>query len=240
MSSMRRYGLFGTLAVVALAAGGAQAQPVAPAAAAQGQAPPGQAPGQAPGQGAGMGADTTRTLIVGENPSIDHRAQPGGGMGAPTVTTANFWRVSWSPVGPGAACFVIVNDPRPAAQKFVITDNPKLAEYIASKEVLGRLIPTWNDPPFTVVTGTVTQKTDGTNGRTETCQGDGRTVELKWTGGLSEPRFIDFPFARRFGVIMTLSAVRSKEQEIVIDGKRAPGQYASGFLALNETWRVEK
>jgi len=125
--------------------------------------------------------DTTRTLIVGENPSIDHKAKPGG-FEVPSVTTANLWRVSWSPFGPGVACFIIVNEPTPAAQKFVITDNPKLAEYIASKEVLERLIPTWN----------------------------------------------------------TLSGVNSKQQEIVIDGKRAPGQYASGFLALNETWRVEK
>ena len=161
-------------------------------------------------------------------------------MGSPTVTTANFWRVSWSPVGPGTACFIIVNEPKEAAQKFVITDNPKLAEYISSKEVLARLIPAWNDPPFMVIEGTVTQKTDGTTSRTETCRGGSYTVELKWTGGLSEPRWIDFPFARKFGVIMTLSAVNSKQQEIVINGKRAPGQYASGFLALNETWRVEK
>ena len=203
---------------------------------------PGAAQGQPQGQpgGAGVGMDSTRTLIVAENPSIEHRAQPGGAMGSPTVTTANFWRVSWSPAGPGAACFIIVNDPQPAAQKFVITDNPKLADYISSKEVLARLIPAWNDPPFTVIDGTITQKTDGTAGRTETCRGGNYTVELKWTGGLSEPRWIDFPFARKFGVIMTLSAVNSKQQEIVINGKRAPGQYASGFLALNETWRVEK
>jgi len=189
--------------------------------------------------GAQQPPDNTRTLIVGENPSIDHKAKPGG-FEVPSVTTANLWRVTWSPVGPGVACFVIVNEPTPAAQKFVITDNPKLAEYIASKEILERLIPTWNAPPFETIVGTVTQHNDGVNGRTETCQGGGHTVELKWTGGLSEPRWIDFAFARQFGVIMTLSGVNSKQQEIVIDGKRAPGQHASGFLALNETWRVEK
>lgn len=183
--------------------------------------------------------DTSRTLIVGENPSIDHKAKPGG-FEVPSVTTANLWRVSWSPVGPGVACFIIVNEPTPAAQKFVITDNPKLAEYIASKEVLERLIPTWNDPPFKTIVGTVTQHTDGTDSRTETCKGGNYTVELKWTGGLSAPRWIDFDFARQRGVIMTLSGVNSKQQEIVINGKRAPGQHASGFLALNETWRVEK
>lgn len=183
--------------------------------------------------------DTSRTLIVGENPSIDHKAKPGG-FEVPSVTTANLWRVTWSPVGPGVACFIIVNEPTPAAQKFVITDNPRLAEYIASKEVLARLIPTWNDPPFKTIVGTVTQHADGINSRTETCKGGEYTVDLKWTGGLSEPRWIDFPFARQHGVIMTLSGVNSKQQEIVINGKRAPGQHASGFLALNETWRVEK
>lgn len=182
--------------------------------------------------------DNTRTLIVGENPSIDHKARPGG-FDVPSVTTANFWRVSWSPAGPGVACFVIVNDPTPAAQKFVITDNPALADYIASGEVLGRLLPDWNKPAFQTIVGTVTQHTDGTNSRTETCEGGGHKVELKWTGGLSEPNWIDFPFARQFGVIMTLAGVNSQKQEIILDGKRAPGEFASGFLALNETWRLE-
>ena len=191
------------------------------------------------GVAAGVGVDNTRILIVAENPSIDHRVQPNMGMGAPSVTSANFWRVTWSPVGPGTACFITVNEPTPNAQKFVITDNPELAAYISSAEVLERLIPDWNDPPFQVIEGTITQTNDGVNSRIETCSGGGNTVELKWTDGLSSPRWIDFPFARQFGVIMTLSAVNSGRQEIVINGKRAPGEFASGFLALNETWRVE-
>ncbi len=192
--------------------------------------------------GAGSGTDNTRVLIVGENPSIQHRAsaQESSFSPNPPVTDANFWRVSWSPVGPGAACFITVNDPTPAAQKFVITDNPKLAEYIASKEVLERLIPQFNTPPYKVIEGTVTQATSGMESRTETCKGGGYTVELKWTGGIKEASFIDFPFARSRGVIMTLNIVNTGQQEIVINGKRAPGQYARGMLALNETWRVER
>ncbi|KAB2874426.1 MAG: hypothetical protein IT503_09505 [Burkholderiaceae bacterium] len=35
-------------------------------------------------------------------------------------------------------------------------------------------------------------------------------------------------------------AAAARGPKIIVNGKRAPGQYASGFLALNETWRLEK
>jgi hypothetical protein len=163
-------------------------------------------------------AEGGRMLIVGENPGIDHKVQPNMGMGSPSVSNANFWRVTWSPVGPGTACFITVNEPTPAAQKFVITDNPKLAEYIASREVLGRLIPTFNEPAFKVIKGKITQKLDGNEGRTETCKGGKYTVQLQWSGGISEPQYTDFGFARQFGVIMTLAVAQAKHYEITING----------------------
>lgn len=182
----------------------------------------------------------TRTLIVGENPSIKHNSVQNAGMGTPAVTDANFWRVTWSPVGPGAACFITVNDPQPNAQKFVITDNPELAKYIASGEVLGRLLPNFNVPEYKIIEGTVTQETNGTESRFETCKGGDYTVELKWSGGLQEPWFMEaFEFALQRGVIMSLAGVNSGKQEITINGKRAPGQYANGFMALNETWLLK-
>lgn len=189
--------------------------------------------------GAGVGTDNSKILIVAENPAIDHKTAPNMGMGSASVTSANFWRVYWSPVGPGTACFITVNEPTPNAQKFVITDNPKLVEYISSKEIIARLLPNWNEPAWKVIPGTVTQATKGNESRTETCKGGDYTVELKWFGGITEPRWIDFGFARQFGITMTISMAGARQHEILINGKRAPGQYASGTLALNETWRIE-
>lgn len=191
----------------------------------------------ASGQGAQQPPDTTKVLIVGENPSITHRANPGGRQGGtpnPTISNANYWRVSWSPVGTGHACFITVNEPTPNATKIVITDNPALAEYI-SKEVMVRLVKDFATPAYTVVPGVITQTTEGAKTRTDLCRGGNYTVELKYSG-LGEPRWE----APGFGVNMTLVMLPVSSAEITINGKRAPGAHSSGFLALNETWRLDK
>jgi hypothetical protein len=223
---------FGAMALVAsvIAIAHAQQAPAGGGAPPAGQKPP--ATGSQAGGGGQPQQDNTRVLIVGENPSITHRAQPG--RENPAIAEANFWRVTWSPVGPGTACFIKVNEPTPNATKMVITDNPKLAEYIA-KDVLGRLMKDFNDPPYVVMQGTVTQTNEGATARTDTCKSGNTTVELKWMG-LGEPRWS----APGFGVNMTLVIVPTASAEIVINGKRAPGAASSGFMALNETWRVDR
>ena len=46
-----------------------------------------------------------KILVAGENPAITLREKEGG----PPLTSVNFWRVHWSPVGSGAVCFVTVS-----------------------------------------------------------------------------------------------------------------------------------
>jgi hypothetical protein len=45
-----------------------------------------------------------KILVAGENPAITLRDKEGGAA----LTSVNFWRVHWSPVGSGAVCFVTV------------------------------------------------------------------------------------------------------------------------------------
>jgi hypothetical protein len=194
---------------------------------------------QAPARGGQAPADTTRVLIAGENPAIAHRGKPGGGAIGdnpqnPMITAAQFWRVSWSPAGPGATCFITVHQPTRNAQKFVVTDNPALAEYIMN-EIMPRLIKDFNDPPYIVERGSIVQTIEGAAAKTETCKSAAHLVELKWMG-LGEPRWM----TPGFGVNMSLVSVPNTSAEILLNGKRAPGEFSSGFIAVNETWRIEK
>jgi hypothetical protein len=232
---MKRHYVFGTIGALALAASVTLAAQ---------QAPAGQAPAGGQGRAGGGAApqqqqDNTRVLIAGENPAITHRGKPGGGpIGDnpenPAITAAQFWRVSWSPAGPGANCFITVNQPTRNAQKFVITDNPALAEYIA-KEIMPRLIRDFNDPPYVIERGTVAQTIEGPSAKTETCKSAAHNVELRWRG-LGEPRWA----APGYGVNMSLVIVPNTSAEILLEGKRAPGEYSSGFIAANETWRIDR
>ena len=240
---MKRHDMVGMVGVLALAASVAlvaQQPPAGGGQTAAGQAPAGApAGGQGRGAGGGQPPDTTRVLIAGENPAIAHRGKPGGGAIGdnpqnPLISGAQFWRASWSPAGPGAACFITVHQPARNAQKFVVTDNPALAEYIA-KDIMTRLIKDFNDPPYAVERGSVTQTIGGATAKTETCKSAAHNVELKWMG-LGEPRWS----TPGFGVNMSLVSVPNTSAEILLDGKRAPGEFSSGFIAVNETWRVER
>src|SRR5512138_3743903 len=46
-----------------------------------------------------------KILVAGENPAITLRDKEGGAA----LTSVNFWRVHWSPVGSGAVCYVTVS-----------------------------------------------------------------------------------------------------------------------------------
>jgi hypothetical protein len=48
-----------------------------------------------------------KVYLSGENPVITLRDTPGGST---TVTQVSFWRIHWSPVGPGHVCFVTSGD----------------------------------------------------------------------------------------------------------------------------------
>jgi hypothetical protein len=220
--------MLGALALAALCIAVVYAQQ-APAPAPQQQPAPAAPTAPAGGQ---QQQDNTFVLIAGENPAITYRNAPG--RQNPVISEANFWHVSWSPFGSGFACFVIVNDPAPNTQKFVITDNPKMAEFIAEK-VLGRLIKGFNDPPYKIMQGTYSQQIDGAVARTDICKSGDTTVEMKYMG-MGEPRW-ETP---GFSVNMSLVIVPVGSAEFLINGKHPPGAVASGFMSVNETWRPAK
>jgi hypothetical protein len=182
-------------------------------------------------------APAQKVIVAGENPAITLRGQEGG----EPLTSVNFWRVHWSPVGAGAVCFITVNAPGAENLRIALYDNPKVLQYVTS-ELMSSLSPTFNTPPFTPHAGKITQSGDMVNERKETCASERYTVELTWRG-FSEARWIDIkPGAE---TSMTFAMVMATGADVVINGRKAPGNVFRGgpgafppsFLAVNETWR---
>ncbi|HEY7441467.1 MAG TPA: hypothetical protein VH701_03530 [Vicinamibacterales bacterium] len=203
-----------------------------------GQAPAGGGSSSPQGQSAPDAATPIpKVLVAGENPAITLRDKEGGR----TLTSVNFWRVHWSPVGSGAVCYVTVDGEGTDKLRIAVHDNPKVLEYV-TKELMSSLMATFDTPPYTPLQGTITQSGDSLNERKETCRSDKYTVELIWRG-FSEPTWVDIrPGAN---TLMTFTMVMARSAEVLINGKKAPGGVFRGgpgafppsFLALNETWR---
>lgn len=184
-------------------------------------------------------APMPKILVAGENPAITLRDKEGG----PPLTSVNFWRVHWSPVGSGAVCFVTVSGQGSGGGdlRIAVHDNSKVLDYV-TRELMSSLMENFNQPPYTPVGGTITQGGDNVTERKETCRSDAYNVELIWRGFL-EPTWVDIrPGAN---VLMTFTMVMAKDAEVIVNGKKAPGRVVPGgrgsfppsFLALNETWR---
>jgi len=180
---------------------------------------------------------TPKILVAGENPAITLRDKEGGAA----LTSVNFWRVHWSPVGSGAICYVTVDGQGTDNLRIAVHDNPKVLDYVTT-ELMSSLLPTFNTPPYVPVKGTITQSGDMVNDRRETCRADAYTIELVWRG-FSVPTWVDIrPGAN---TLMTFTMVMARGAEVTINGKKAPGGVFRGgpgafppsFLALNETWR---
>jgi hypothetical protein len=178
-----------------------------------------------------------KILVAGENPAITLRDKEGGAA----LTSVNFWRVHWSPVGSGAVCFVTVTGQGSGDLRVAVHDNPKVLDYV-TKELMSSLMTNFNTPPYTPVRGTIAQSGDTVNERRETCKSDTHNIELVWRG-FSEPTWVDIkPGAN---VLMTFTMVMASSADVIINGKKAPGgvfrggpgSFPPSFLALNETWR---
>ena len=144
----RAWGTAGVLAVAAMAAGMAAQQP-----------------------SGGSTAPQPKVIVAGENPAITLRDKEGG----QALTSVNFWRVHWSPVGDGAVCFVTVTGQGAGDLRLAIHNDPKVLDYV-TRELMSSLQASFNTPPYTPVLGTITQSGDMVNERRETCRSDSHTV----------------------------------------------------------------
>lgn len=198
-----------------------------------------QALAQAPQTAQATGPAPTRTgkvMLSGENPGIRLLDQPGG----KTLTQVSYWRIHWSPVGPGHVCYVTTGDEStPGALRIALFDNRRLFDYLTN-DVLGTYNKSYIERPFTPVSGaTFTSSGDGHKEHRETCRAASHTVELVWQD-LGEPSLVDFLPGTRppnpFG--LTFLRIPAAQSQVIINGKPAPGVSVPnvGFLAFGETW----
>jgi len=177
-----------------------------------------------------------KVLVAGENPAIRLLDKEGG----KAISSANFWRVEWSPVGAGAVCFITVNAPGEDNLRIAIYDDKAVLDYVTTN-LMSSLMKTFNEPPYMAVKGTITQTNQGATDRKETCKSDRYTVELVWKG-LGQGTWADMKMGP---VLMTFTMVPASSGEIWINAKKAPGTWfptgggmgPGAYLTVNETWR---
>jgi hypothetical protein len=178
-----------------------------------------------------------KVYLSGENPVITLRDTPGG---TTTVTQVSFWRIHWSPVGPGHVCFVTSGDAKaPGAIRVAIHDNKALLDYLTN-DVIGTYNKAYLERPFTPIGGgTFPIGGDSIKERRESCLSDKYKVELVWRD-LKEPGLVDIlPGSRPtnpFGIAYL--RVPAGSGDVRINGAPAPGVLAPDvtFLAFGETW----
>lgn len=191
--------------------------------------------------GAGRGP-ALKVLVAGENPAIRLLDKENG----KAISSANFWRVEWSPAGAGAVCYLTISGQDPSGKgvkdlRIAIYDNEKLYEYVTN-DLMSSLAKTFNEPPFKALKGTVTRTDNGPAERTETCKAPGYSIQLIWKG-LRQGNWADMKMGP--DTHMTFVMVPASSGEILVNGKQAPGTWfptgggigPGAYLTVNETWR---
>lgn len=203
---------------------------------------PALASAQAAAAGVQDGVKVGKVFISGENPVIRLLDKPDG----TALAVASFWRIIWSPVGPGHVCFVTTGDGKaPGDLRIALTDNQKLFDYLTN-EVLGTYDKSYQERPFTTMRASFSKSGDALAEWREVCRSDQYTVELVWRD-FHPPFQLDTPSGgprNPFGV--TSLFIPAKAADVIVNGKkiagtvysqmRGPAQSSSAFLAFSESW----
>ena len=198
----------------------------------------GQSPATAPAPAAqaSPAPRPQRVYLSGENPVAFLYERPGGEQ----ATFVSFWRIHWSPVGPGHVCYVTTgSEGTPGALRIALHDNAKLLDYL-THQVLGSYNRSYIDRPFTAVGGaTFGRSGDSVTEHRESCRSASHTVDVAWRD-LRPAGLIDILAGSRpanpFGI--TYLRLPAGRTEVTINGVAAPGVSVpdASFLAFGETW----
>jgi hypothetical protein len=204
--------------------------------------------GRAQSSGVQDGVKLGKVYVTGENPGIRLLDKEGGQI----LTAVSYWRIVWSPSGPGHVCYVTTGDGKSGDLRIAFVDNRKLYDFLTQQimMVLDKSIP---QRPFTVLQAKFDDPGQGTfsdsgdmKERKVTLKSDRYAVELVWRDFYS-PFQLDTPVGggqNPFGV--TSLFIPAKSADVIINGKksagnvypqrRGPAQSSSAFLAFSESW----
>ena len=186
--------------------------------------------------------DPNRVLPTGENPYIK-LSEAGDG---PVTTDASFWRILFSPGGPGHVLFLqselTGNEPR------IYTDNIQMTRWLQG-EIQGRINPAFGNPETPDRDTTFRSSGDLRSYWTESVNASGEEIALTWYD-LGEPFLIrTFPGGnpeRAHGVATVL--IPANGARLTINGDFAKGRpfprqrdartHSTCALAFSESWML--
>ncbi len=184
--------------------------------------------------------DPNRVLLTGENPYIRLSETDGG----PTTSDASFWRILFSPGGPGHVLFLqseLTQD-----QPRVYTDNIQMTRWLQG-EIQGRINPTFGDLEIPAQEATFGSSGDLRSFWTESLSSEDDEISMTWYE-LGEP-FLSHRLAggtpeRPHGVATVL--IPANAARLTVNGRFAKGRpfprdrdggpHSTCALAFSESW----
>jgi hypothetical protein len=188
---------------------------------------------------------------TGENPGMLLKTDPDGDWSVLVL----FFRVVWSPVGPGNMLLLFENPLSetglPETCNVIMCDNEALRDYIKTGfiEKLGTFggAPAYNTASQLTIDDVVTHGDPTSDFYSETITGGGQEIKLVWEN-LGEPTALELPpeLAGTGEHTMYSLLVDAKTAYVEVNGRRLEGEtvpreqaglaLSSAFLYFSETW----
>ncbi len=186
-------------------------------------------------------ADPNRVIITGENPFIRLSVKDGD----PSTTDASFWRILFSPAGPGHVLYL--KSELTEGQWRIWSDNIAMAQWLQST-VQGMLNAELKDLAIPITDAEFTKSGDPRYFWSERVQSFDEEVLLTWHE-IGDPLLIhthpnEEPNPRAYGVCTVL--VPALAARLTLNGKQAKGRpwkrdregrpFSTCALAFSESW----
>ena len=184
--------------------------------------------------------DPNAVILTGENPFIRLSATDGG----PNTTEASFWRITFSPGGPGHVLYL--KSELTDNQLRIYSDNIAMARWLQST-VQGMLNAATADLSIPVIDAVFSKSGDTRDYWTEQLQAGPDHLALTWYN-IGEPLLVHTqphdPPERRYGVCTILMPALGAR--LTVNGRQAKGQawpreregrpFSTCALAFSESW----
>jgi hypothetical protein len=189
-------------------------------------------------------ADPNKTILTGENPFIRLSKKDGD----PNSTDASFWRIIFSPAGPGHVLYI--KSEVTENRRLIYSDNIAMARWLAST-VQGMLNAETKDPATPVIDAEFSKSGDPRYFWTERVKARGEEIVLTWYD-IGEPLLIhtqpNQQPDRPYGVCTVLiPAMGARLTRNGVDAVGSPWRreregrpFSTCALAFSESWTEAK
>jgi hypothetical protein len=189
-------------------------------------------------------ADPNKTILTGENPFIRLSKKDGD----PNSTDASFWRIIFSPAGPGHVLYI--KSEVTENRRLIYSDNIAMARWLAST-VQGMLNAETKDPATPVIDAEFSKSGDPRYFWTERVKARGEEIALTWYD-IGEPLLIhtqpNQQPDRPYGVCTVLiPAMGARLTRNGVDAVGSPWRreregrpFSTCALAFSESWTEAK